>query len=77
MFNGIDVLPLPALPPPEQRILNPTIFASSDSLAAAREEPGLWWYQRPNITNPKTDAGLGLGGVKEDVILPGSGPSER
>lgn len=76
MSIGIDVLPLPALPPPEQRILDPTIFASSDSLAAGRAEPGLWWYQRPNITNPKTDAGQEAG-VKGNAISPGSGPSER
>jgi hypothetical protein len=55
-FSGIDVLPLPALPPPEQRILDAAAFASKDSLAAARAEPALWWYQRPNITDPVTAA---------------------
>ena len=62
-FSGIDVLPLPALPPPEQRILNAAAFASKDSVAAARAEPGLWWYQRPNIMDPVTNA-VPQGGVE-------------
>jgi hypothetical protein len=68
VFTGIDVQPLPPLPPPGHRILDAAAFASNDSLAAARAEPGLWWFQQENITDPDTRTSLHHG--SEDANPP-------